>query len=211
MKQPTRVETEIKLRVRDVPTLLRTLRRLGARGGRRVFEENAVYDTAKADLRSMGCLLRIRFETRNVAQAHRDEPVRGILTVKTPAPGGRGPRSRYKARLERETEISDPQRWPAMLQSLGFRTRFRYEKLRTSFLLRGLHLSLDETPVGVFLELEGNPKAIDHVAKALGYGVRDYELATYYGLYAEDCRRRGVRPKNMVFGAKKIAKRALFT
>ena len=93
-----------------------------------------------------------------------------------------------------------------MLQSLGFRPGFRYEKIRISFLLGGLHLGLDETPVGTFLELEGDPKAIDRIAKALGYTVGDYVRANYYGLFEADCRRRGIRPKNMVFGAKKSLK-----
>ncbi len=190
---------------------MRDLRGLGARRGRRVFEENVLYDTVKAGLRSAGCLLRIRIETPNGAQAHTDESVRGILTVKAPPPAERRERSRYKARLERETDIKDPQRWPALLQSLGFRTGFRYEKLRTaSVLLEGLHLSLDETPVGTFLELEGSPKAIDRIAKALGYAVRDYVRANYYGLFAADCRRRRLSAKKYGVRYEKFVKITLF-
>lgn len=149
-------------------------------------------------------MLRIRIETRNGVRARRDELVRGVLTVKSPPGAAHQASNRYKARLESEMDIREPQRWPSMLQSLGFRPGFRYEKFRTSFLLQGLHLSLDETPAGTFVELEGSPKAIDRIANALGYAVRDYVRANYYALYAADCRRRGVEPKNMVFDAKNL-------
>jgi adenylate cyclase class 2 len=58
---------------------------------------------------------------------------------------------------------------------------------------------LDETPVGAFLELEGPPDAIDKAAEALGYSRKDYLVKNYLELYAEDCRRKGVSPGNMLF------------
>jgi hypothetical protein len=54
----------------------------------------------------------------------------------------------------------------------------------------------------VFLELEGQPKAIDRVARALRYTPADYIRGTYWDVYAADCHRRGREPKNMVFAAK---------
>ncbi len=54
---------------------------------------------------------------------------------------------------------------------------------------------------GYFLELEGAPTDIDRAARALGYAPRDYIQATYWDIYADDCRRRGRVPKNMVFRA----------
>ncbi len=88
------------------------------------------------------------------------------------------------------------------LTSLGFRPTFRYDKFRTTFRLPNLHLDLDETPAGTYLELEGAPKAIDRAAKALGFAKKDYLRATYWDLYVADCRRRGTNPKNMLFRAK---------
>jgi hypothetical protein len=64
-----------------------------------------------------------------------------------------------------------------------------------------LHVSLDETPVGVFLELEGAVPEIDKVASALNFSPPDYIRATYWDLYAADCRRRGRTPRNMLFHA----------
>jgi hypothetical protein len=62
-----------------------------------------------------------------------------------------------------------------------------------------LHLDLDETPVGVFLELEGDPQAIDRAARALGYLHHDYVRGTYWDLYRAECERRGRIARNMLF------------
>ena len=56
-------EIEIKLRVRDIAELRGKLRRLRAVAARRMFERNTLYDTAGAELRSTGRLLRIRVES----------------------------------------------------------------------------------------------------------------------------------------------------
>ena len=78
-----------------------------------------------------------------------------------------------------------------------FRTRFRLCPLH----LDPLHLDLDETPVGNFLELEGSPRQIDRAARALGYRPADYLRATYWDLYAAHARRRGKIPRHMLFRA----------
>jgi adenylate cyclase class IV len=106
---------------------------------------------------------------------------------------------RYKERLGRELAVQHPARWSQALELLGFRPGFRYEKYRASFRLPNLHVDLDETPAGNFLELEGSPKAIERVAHALGYKRRDYIRATYWELYAAECKRKGRAVGNMVF------------
>jgi adenylate cyclase, class 2 len=209
--RPTNREIEIKLPVRDVHALIRRLRSLGAVSRGRVFEQNTLYDTPDSDLRRSGRVLRIRTETPIRARSSRlGSRSRSVITSKAPPIGSGRAKPKYKERREREVVIERPGRWPGVLRSLGFRPGFRYEKFRTSFRLPGLHLDLDETPAGMFLELEGQPKAIDRVAKLLGYSLRDYLRATYWDVYAADCRRRGVTPKNMVFDKKKFAKSALY-
>jgi len=209
MPRPTNREIEVKLPVTDIPALVRKLKALRANNRGRVFERNALYDTPGSGLRRSGRLLRLRIETPAPANWSRAGQRQFVVTYKSP-PKRSGPKSKYKERLERETAISHPQFWPQTLVRLGFRSSFVYEKFRTSFRVPGLHLDLDETPVGIFLELEGSGKAIDRVAKALGYSARDYFCGTYWDVYAADCRRRGLPIKNMVFDRKKLPKSALF-
>lgn len=201
MPDPRRTtrEVEIKLRISDVPGLIRELRRLRAVPHGRVLERNVLHDTPDSDFRRRGCLLRLRIETPAPSGPIRGGRPRSVITFKTPAPVR--PDSRYKQKLEREELVRSPGRWARTLRAISLRPSFRYEKYRTMFRLPGLHVDLDETPVGVFLELEGAPRAIDRVARALAFSPRDYIRGTYWDLYAADCRRRGRFPQNMIFKA----------
>lgn len=197
---PTYREVEIKLRVGDVSALLERLHRLGAKRRGRVLEQNTLYDTPDSDFRSRRRLLRLRVETPAPSPGRR----RAVLTAKAPARspmgrGGRPVRARFKEKAERERIVRDPRCWPAILRSLGLRPGFRYEKYRSEFRLPGVHVFLDETPVGTFLELEGAPRAIDRTARLLGFTRGEYLRGTYWDVYAADCRRRGLTPRNMVF------------
>jgi adenylate cyclase class 2 len=197
-------EIEIKLRVPDVPAMIRDLRRLGATLHGRVLERNTVYDTPDDDFRSRHRLLRLRVETPAPSDLAPGGRACAVVTSKSRPARSAG--RRYKQNLERETCVRRWRTWPAILRALDLRPGFRYEKYRTAFRLPGLHLDLDETPAGDFLELEGPPRAIDSVARALGYSPRDYIRHTYWDIFQAECRRRGHFPKNMLFTNEKIAK-----
>jgi adenylate cyclase class IV len=211
----TNREIEVKLRVPDVAATLRQLATLGACCESRVLERNTLYDTPDSDFRRRGALLRIRAEApgpRPSAESpkptHDASPNRRtILTSKAPAALRSRLDRRYKEKLERELVVpGSSYRWGRKLRSLGLRPGFRYDKFRSTFRLRrfpGLAIELDETPAGTFLELEGLPRAIDRVARALGYSSRDYYRGSYWDVYVADCRRRGVAPRNMVFDKQK--------
>jgi adenylate cyclase class 2 len=201
----TTPEIEIKLRITDVSAILHKIKSLGAMTQGRVREQNTLYDTPQSYLRRRDMLLRLRIETPATQNARSTRGERVILTFKAPpqTPRTRNRPTRYKERAERERVVAQTSRQcAATLTALGFRPAFRYDKFRTSFRLPHLHIDLDETPVGIFLELEGSPKAIDRAAKALGFSKQAYLRATYWDLHAADCRRRGVHPKNMRFAAK---------
>ena len=193
----TNREIEVKLRVEEPDEMLRRIRRLRAKCDGRVFERNTLYDTPDSAFRGLGHLLRVRVQKPAASRLVRGGRRGALVTSKAPMPGTKG--ARYKEKLERELPIRNPGRFQAALRSLGLRPAFRYEKYRSTFRLACLHLCLDETPVGTFLELEGTPRAIDRAARALGFGPKDYLRATYWDVYAADCRRRGVTPRNMVF------------
>jgi adenylate cyclase class 2 len=108
---------------------------------------------------------------------------------------------RHKSREELELEISDAGAMAAVLARLGFEAAFRYQKYRTEFRQprhSGVAM-LDETPIGVFLELEGTAPWIDRTARKLGFEESHYITASYGRLYLEWCKRRRVKPSNMVF------------
>ena len=189
-------EIEVKLPVTNVAVLRRTLRQLRARHGRRVHELNVLFDTPDQRFRRSDRLLRLR--TNNGA---------GVITFKGRSLSATSARaSRYKIRRELEFAVSDPSVAAAVLHQLGFRSGFRYEKFRTELLVprvKGAHIFLDETPIGVFLEIEGAPAAIDRAARTLGFKPADYVTESYGALYARYCRARGIKMGDFVFASKK--------
>jgi adenylate cyclase class 2 len=185
MSKGTR-ETEIKLAVKDAPSARRVLRAAGfVVAQRRVFESNTVFDTPEFSLRASSCLLRIR-EAGGVA----------TLTYKgQPDPG------KYKSREELELRIDNAAAMTTIVERLGYRRVFRYEKYRTEFHQprRTGVATLDETPVGVYLELEGTPQWIDRTARRLEFQEADYITASYGRLYVDWCAAHGHTPGDMTF------------
>jgi len=206
MKSHKNYEIEIKLRVPDPAALKQKVARLGARRLRRVHEYNILYDTERRDLFRRGRLLRLRVEMkagrRQAPPRHSNRHLPGLLTYKGPA----ATESRYKVRQEVEVPVRDSAAIEPVMQALGLRPWFRYEKFRTTYRLprlRDLHIEFDETPVGAFLELEGAPSAIDQTARLLGYSPKDFITASYWDLYVQERRRRGKPARNMLFTRRK--------
>lgn len=180
-------ENEIKLLVPDLPGAKRRLSELHAVEKKsRHFEENFLFDTPERSLRASGKLLRVRIV--NGA---------GILTFKGQPDVSTG----IKVREEIETDVSDPQVLIEVLRRTGFEVFFRYQKYRTIFEIPGvsLHFCLDETPVGNYFELEGEPDQIHRYAEQLGYTPKDYVTASYAGVYQKWCKEKGIQPGDMIF------------
>jgi len=203
-RQNSTPEIEIKLRITNIPKILRKIKSLGATPHPRVQEQNTLYDTPQSHLRQRHMLLRLRIETPAPLNNPTSKTERVILTSKAPPPPQQNKKpSRYKIRSEREQVVPQSSRqYAKALIALGFRPTFRYDKFRTTFRLPNLHLDLDETPAGTYLELEGKPQAIDRAARSLGFTKKAYLRSTYWDLYVTHCRRRGTKPKNMLFPAK---------
>ena len=183
-------EVEVKIAVPS-PALARKL--ILAAGFRihvpRVFEVNVLYDFAGLRLRTGGKILRLREAGKTAT-----------LTFK-----GKSIDSRHKVREEVETTIGTPDAMRRVLTELDLAPVFRYEKYRTEYAREKSSgvITLDETPIGTFLEIEGSPRWIDRTARQLGFGHDDYITASYGVLYLEYCRELGVKPSNMVFRRKR--------
>ena len=63
------------------------------------------------------------------------------------------------------------------------------------------HALLDETPIGVFMELEGPARWIDRTAKQLGFSRDDYILLSYGRLYEQWRQAHGIESTDMSFGS----------
>lgn len=181
------VEVEIKLPLRRLRSMRARLRRIGFRSRHcREYESNTLLDTEDGRLRAAGQILRLR----EFGPSY-------VVTFK-----GRGAEGRHKVREEVEFQVNDLAAVGRVFERLGFTPAFRYEKFRTEFADGDGVATVDETPIGNYLELEGEPGWIDRTAAALGYTEGDYLTKSYGRLYLDYCEGIGVNPTHMVFSMK---------
>lgn len=171
------VEIEKKYRVsREQTEAVRgRLREVGAtaRGGEE-FEENTIYTGPGLDPRSR--VLRIR----RVGG-------RGVFTYKE---RGASPAA-VKRNREEETAVEDAEALAAILEALGYKPALVYEKRRSTWLVGGAEVVLDELPFGLFVEIEGEEEAIHEVEALLGLGGAEAEHSPYPELTVREGRERG--------------------
>ncbi len=178
------LEREIKLRFATADTARAAVIAAGATPLRcRRLQEDALLDSDDESLRRHGSVLRVRVESG-----------KSTITFKGPIQP-----SLLRVREELETILGDGATLLDIFTRLGFHIWFRYEKYREEFVLDDVIVAIDETPVGVFVEIEGGDEGIHGMAHALGRGPGDYMLDSYRRIYVHECAARGIRPTDMLF------------
>ena len=182
----TTLEREIKLRFDSVETARGAIEATGATPllGRRL-QEDALLDDEAETLRRRGCALRIRCENG-----------KSRITFKGPIQP-----SSMKLRDELETVVGDGALLLRIFEDLGFHVWFRYEKYREEYSREEVIVAIDETPVGVFVEVEGSEQGITTMAEALGRGPDDYVVDSYRSLFLKHRDAHGLTASDMIFDA----------
>jgi adenylate cyclase class 2 len=176
------IEKEIKFLVDDFTPYREKLEQLNIAREASFFEENIIFDDAQGSLKREGRLLRLR--KSNAA----------TLTFKEPVA-----RDRFKVMEEHEVEVSDFHTALKIVNSLGFKKVFRYQKRRDTYRTGDTLILFDETPIGNYIEIEGGEESILHVCNTLDLEIGDGISSNYMELYAEYCRTEGLKPSDMVF------------
>ncbi|HKD90786.1 MAG TPA: class IV adenylate cyclase [Terriglobales bacterium] len=180
------MEIEIKFRVPDVDQLETALRAAGFREQTsRTHEMNWLYDLPSGALRNRGEVLRIRKYGE-----------RWVLTHKS---GATRSGDRHKSRQETETAVEDGEALDKILRALGFQVAFRYEKFRREWTDKRGEVVIDETPIGNFAEIEGEPQWIDEIAGGLGITEDHYITGSYVDLFFGWKRATSSRAEHMMF------------
>jgi adenylate cyclase class 2 len=175
-------ETEIKFRLGDTAPMRRRILDAGGTSIAAYFEDNIVYDDSAGSLSSRRLLLRLR----------RSDKV--SLTFKRHVE-----KALFKVMEEIEVEVSDFDSMNGILLELGYSKIFRYQKRRALYALGRVVVNLDETPIGDFVEIEGEKEDIEGVAGALELNMKEGISKSYLDLYRDYCRERGIQPADMVF------------
>jgi adenylate cyclase class 2 len=165
---PTEIEKKYRLTPKQREEVLRRLPEIGATRESVDFEVNTLYagDSIDAD--------RSVLRLRRIGE-------RGILTFKERLPSD----SPIKHQLEDETSVGDPDAMDAILESLGFNPTLVYEKRREKWLLGDTEIVVDELPFGLFMEIEGEERAIKEIEGKLAIKRLKAETATYPRLTRE--------------------------
>lgn len=156
----------------------------------RHFEDNWLLDTPDRTLFKQGAALRVR-----------KVGGRGSVTYKGVVDEGAG--SLLKIREEIESEASDPDRLIVLFERIGFHRSFRYQKYRTGYSLAvdggELEVEFDETPMGNFIEIEGDEPAVLRVLEGAGFSSPEIIRESYPELQALRCKARGIPLEDLIF------------
>jgi adenylate cyclase, class 2 len=180
----TILEREIKLRFSSASEAREAVVAAGALPlyGRRL-QEDALLDTEDEQLRRQRCVLRVRMENG-----------KSRITYKGPVQP-----STMKVREELETVVGDGEMLVRVFGEIGLHVWFRYEKYREEFSHEDVIVAIDETPVGVFVEIEGTEQGIADMTVAIGRTSDDYIVDSYRSLFLQHREKYGLNGSDMVF------------
>lgn len=151
------------------------LARLDANGAvqlmARTFEHNLLLDTVERTLFARGWRLRLR----QIGDQR-------ILTFKRTQKLENG----IAYREEIESDFSDLDNMQLIFSRLGYEPYFIYEKYRQVYQLDGTKVMVDETPIGLYVEIEGADEASIHaVSDKLGLDWESRIDQSYQALFAD--------------------------
>jgi len=182
-KDAVPIERELKFAQVDLDATRQRLVELEAeRVGPAVFEENWLLDRT-GELRQRESILRVRAEEGRGA----------VITFKGPASF----EGTTKIRAELEVRIENAAHALALFEALGYRIERRYQKLREEWRLGSEIICLDHTPIGDFVEFEG--EKAEAVAKRCGFDPESAVRKSYLMLYADHVAAHPEAPRDMVF------------
>ena len=183
------IEREVKLTFPDAESARAAVLATGARSAHpRRLQDDSLYDTPEELFRKKGCVVRIRTERWN------DGITTTALTVKGPVQPGQ-----MKVREEHETRVETADALTHAFEVLELRPWFRYQKYREEFSAPGVVIAIDDTPVGTYVEIEGEESAITGVAAALGRSPADFIVDSYYRLFMKRRDEFGLTGPHMLF------------
>ncbi|MFQ6082987.1 MAG: class IV adenylate cyclase [Candidatus Aminicenantia bacterium] len=166
-----RLEKEIKISVKNFKPIIEKIETSGAELEQvKFFEDNFLLDFPSLKLFKNHSALRVRLT-----------PTKHFLTFK----GKPDISSKFKIRPELETEIKNGSQLIKILNKLGLKIKFHYQKYRTVYRKNNLKINLDETPIGKFLELEGEENEIKEFAHYLGFSEEDFIKLDYVELFRQ--------------------------
>jgi adenylate cyclase class 2 len=180
------LEIEVKFRVDDPGKIVERLKQAGARKVDDGLERNIKFDR-EGELFKANSLLRLRSYSG-----------RADITYKK-----RLPSEKFMMREEVILNVDSFAGGKKLLEAIGFKPDFRYEKKRQTWEINGVGVLVDVLTIGSFIEIEGPKEKIVETAEKLGLDMRDAIPLSYGELFTEYCKKKGVPLHDMVFREEK--------
>ncbi len=197
MNDPARhVEREVKLVFGSAKAARTAVAGLGAAPHRaRRRQDDRLFDTPDGRLGAARSTLRVRIESPAADRGLAAAPVGSVASITFKGP----PQPDVmKVRDEVEADVADGAALVDILMLAGFTVAWRYQKYREEFERDGTIIAIDETPCGVFVELEGEEADVTALAEALGRTVDDYIALSYRSLWEQHCESHGIPVGDML-------------
>ena len=182
-KKPSE-ERELKFRVEGLDGVrVRLIEIEAERRGAGSFEDNWVLDR-KGQLEADGCVLRLRRDGRGAR-----------VTFKGP----RRLEGPVKVRVEHEFNVEGEgvDQAKSLFEALGYQVVRRYQKVREEWRVGGVEIALDHTPIGDYVEFEGDRAEV--LAKRCGLDLKKVEQRSYLRLYDDYLMKHPDGPPEMGF------------
>lgn len=178
-------EREVKFYIQDLEALAERLHICGADLTRvRTLEINLRLDTQDRSLYKQGRMLRLRQDDRARVTYKADARVEGGVI----------------ARTEIEFTVDNFTVALKLFEALGYQTMVIYEKYRRVYRIGDVEVTLDELPMGNFVEIEApNNTLIEGVAQMLGLDWSKGIATNYIGLFETARANRGFTFNDLIF------------
>ena len=185
-----KIETEIKLTLTNVNIvdLIEKIERTFSIKRSKLFHQ-VTHQFFENDFTKQEAFPRIRNE----------EDGTNTLTVKAKI---KDDNQNYFKRIELETSISDVESVVNMMPYFGFKNKISWEKNRINFHSNNdikFCISLDETPMGYFLEIESTEAEIEKIIKMLELNDSQRTSKSYLGLWDEYRKANHIDEVDMMF------------
>lgn len=161
------IEREIKIKIKNPYSFIKKIEKQGAKFLGFTKQTTYRFDTKTKDLEKQGKFLRTRTGFKST------------ITLKKKI----GLDKKVKLRKEIELEISDIKAMNKILKELGFNCLRVMEKYRAKWKYKGLEITLDELPFGIFCEIEGPEKMINRFLKKIHKDKAKRITETYWKLH----------------------------
>lgn len=185
MTTMTSIEREVKLRFASVDDARAAVLATGVVPllGRRL-QDDALFDCPDDRIKGRRSALRLRRENGKARLTFKGPVIQPDV---------------MKVREELETVVADGDVLERVFEELGLHVWFRYQKYREEFSHQDVIVAIDETPVGIFVELEGSEHGIEEMTAALGRSPADYIVQSYYALFMQHRASLGLPGGDMLF------------